>query len=133
MRYSPGPMRKPLLLLSILGLAACSEPQKVAKLGETIPHLPVPPSSDVISREGGEDALKIRFRSVLDPEEVATYYRNVLSKDPWRLISDAKDGTGGIALYAEQTGGPPLWVSIRKADGAPGSYVDLAGAKTKSQ
>jgi hypothetical protein len=37
-----------------------------------------------------------------------------------------------VALYAEQDG-PPLWVTIRKADGAEGTLVDLAGAKTKRQ
>ena len=123
-------MKKPLLLISILVLAACSEPRKEAKLGETIPNLPVPPSSDVVSREGGEDAIKIRFRSTLDPEALATYYRGVLSKEPWRLISDTKEQDGGVALYAEQDG-PPLWVTIRKAEGASGTFVDLAGAKTK--
>lgn len=125
-------MKKPLLLLTVLVLAACSEPKPVAKLGETIPNLPLPPAADLISREGGEDALKLRFRSSVDPEAVATYYRSVLSKPPWRLISDTKQQDGGVALYAEQDG-PPLWVTIRKADGASGTFVDLAGAKTKSR
>jgi hypothetical protein len=125
-------MRKSLLLLTILALAACSETKKEAKLGETIPNLPVPPSADVVSREGGEDAVKIRFRSTLDPEAVANYYRTVLSKQPWRLISDTKEQDGGVALYAESDG-PPLWVTIRKADGASGTFVDLAGAKVKGK
>ena len=125
-------MPKPLLLLSILALAACAEPRKGPKLSETIPNLPAPPNADVILREGGEDAIKIRFRSSLDPEQIATYYRTVLSKAPWRLVSDTKEPDGGVALYAEQDG-PPLWVTIRKADGASGTFVDLAGAKTKTR
>jgi hypothetical protein len=36
-----------------------------------------------------------------------------------------------VALYAEQKDGPPLWVTIRKAEGAPGSFVDLTGAKAR--
>jgi hypothetical protein len=128
-------MRQPILITAItalLMLAACSEPKKGPQLGEAIPNLPVPPHSDVISREGGEDAIKIRFRSSEAPEQIADYYRTVLSKDPWRLVSDTRDRDGGIALYAEQDG-PPLWVTIRKADGAGGTFVDLAGAKTKSR
>jgi hypothetical protein len=86
----------------------------------------------VVSREGGEDAIKVRFRSSLQPDQIAAYYREVLSKAPWRLVSDAREQDGGIALYAEQDG-PPLWVTIRKAEGASGTFVDLAGAKTKSR
>lgn len=112
----------------LLVLAGCSEPRKEPKLSETLPNLPAPPNSDVISREGGEDALKIRFRSSLQPDQVAAYYREVLSNTPWRLVSDTREQDGGIALYAEQDG-PPIWVTIRKADGAEGTYVDLAGAK----
>ena len=125
-------MQKPLLLLALAAALACSEPQKTAKLSETIPNLPAPPNADVVSREGGTDALKVRFRSSLDPDQVAAYYREVLSRAPWRLVSDTKEQDGGVALYAEQDG-PPLWVTIKKADGASGTFVDLAGAKTKSR
>jgi hypothetical protein len=37
-----------------------------------------------------------------------------------------------VALYAEQDG-PSLWVTIRKASGASGTFVDIAGAKTKGR
>jgi hypothetical protein len=125
-------MRKSLLLFSILALVACAEPKKGPSLSETIPNLPAPPSADVVSRESGDDAIKIRFRSSLDPEQIAGYYRTILSKAPWRLVSDTRQEDGGVALYAEQDG-PPLWVTIRKADGASGTFVDLAGAKTKGR
>ena len=131
-RYSPRPMRKSLLVAAMLLLAACSEPRKEPQLGEALPFIPVPPSSQVVSREGGEDAIKIRFRSTEDPDKIAAYYRDLLSKPPWRLVSDTREQDGGVALYAEQDG-PPLWVTIRKADGAEGTLVDLAGAKTKRQ
>src|SRR5512147_173120 len=115
-----------LLLLAL----ACREPRKMPAIGETIPNLPLPPSSEVLSREGGDDALKIQFRSTLAPDQVAGYYRDVLSKAPWNLVSDNTQPDGTIALYAEQAG-PPLWVTIKKADGAAGTIVDLAGAKVK--
>ena len=125
-------MRKPLVLATLLLLAACSKPPKEPALGEAIPNLPVPPSAAVVSREGGEDAIKIRFRSTDTPEKVAAYYRELLSNPPWRLVSDTRQQDGGVALYAEQDG-PPLWVTIRKADGSEGTYVDLAGARVKSR
>lgn len=115
-----------LLLLAL----ACSEPKKMPEIGETIPNLPLPPSAEVLSREGGDDALKLQFRSSSAPDEVASYYRAILSKAPWNLVSDNTQPDGTIALYAEQAG-PPLWVTIRKADGASGTIVDLAGAKVK--
>jgi hypothetical protein len=121
-------MRRTLLLVLVAGLIACRESKPEARLSQTLPTLLVPPGATVISREGGEDALKIRFRSELTPEQVAEYYRNVLSKDPWNLVSDTPDREGKIALYAERPNGPPLWVSIGKATGASGTFVDLAGA-----
>jgi hypothetical protein len=123
-------MRPIRLLPFLLVLAACSEPQKAPRLSETMPNIPIPPKSEVIAREGGADALQIRFHSSLLPDQLATYYRSVLSQDPWRLVSDSKTEDGAIALYAEQKG-PPLWVTIRKADGGNGTIVELAGAKTK--
>lgn len=121
-------MRIPLSVALLVLAVGCSEPRKMANIGETIPNLPLPPSAAVLSREGSEDALKIQFHSSDSPEDVANYYRNTLSQAPWTLVSDTKQADGTVALYAEQNG-PPLWVTIRKADGASGSIVDLAGAK----
>src|SRR6266850_56670 len=115
-------MRYSAVLVVLLVLVGCSEPRKEVKLGEVLPNIPVPPNGEVVSREGGEDAIKIRFRTPASPEQVATYYRELLSREPWRLVSDVKTQDGAVALYAEQNG-PPLWVTIRKAEGAPGSFV----------
>ena len=125
------PMRPLLRTALVLLLAACSEPRPpAAQFADVMPNIPIPPESEVISREGGPDAIKLRFRSSQAPEELAEYYRNELSKGAWRLVSDALTEDGAIALYAE-TNGPPLWITIRKADGAAGSFVDIAGAKSK--
>lgn len=124
-------MRRLILVALGLGLMACAEPpKKQAQLGETLPNLPLPPSGEMISREGGEDALKLRFRSDVLPEPMLQYYRGVLGKPPWRLVSDTPSPDGSVTLYAEQEG-PSIWVTIRKADGAAGSFIDIAGAKTK--
>lgn len=111
-------------------MACADPPRKQADVGETLPNLPLPPNAEVISREGGEDALKFRFKSDMDPDRLANYYRGVLSKAPWRLVSDSPAADGSLTLYAEQNG-PSIWVTIRKADGAAGSFVDIAGAKAK--
>jgi hypothetical protein len=124
-------MRRLILVAVGLGLLACAEPpKKQAQVGETLPNLPLPPQGEVISREGGEDALKFRFRSDVPPEPMVAYYRSVLGKPPWRLVSDTPSPDGSVTLYAEQEG-PSIWVTIRKADGAAGSFIDIAGAKTK--
>jgi hypothetical protein len=124
-------MRRLLFLTILLGVSACGDSPPKVNIGEALPTLLIPPQSTVVSREGGAEALKIRFRSALPPDQVATYYRTTLSRAPWNLVSDTPDAEGGIALYAERPNGPPLWVSIRKSTGGPGSFVDLAGAKTK--
>ena len=112
----------------ILTLGCGSEPPKLPKLSETMPNIPIPPEAEVVSKSGGEDVLQIRFKTTLDPESTADYYRTFFSRNPWRLVSDTKTADGAIAMYAEGSG-PPMWVTIRKAVGTSGSTVDLAGAK----
>ena len=126
-------MRRTLLVALILLATGCGDtaPRPQAKVTETIPNIPIPPDGEFLSKEVGEDALKIRFRSREEVGNVATYYRGLFARDPWKLVSDTPMQDGSIALYAEQRNGPPLWVTIRKADGAPGSFVDLLGARTK--
>jgi hypothetical protein len=119
-----------LALIALVSLSACKAAPPRAKLSETLPHIPMPPNAEVLSSSGSEDALQVRFRSPLQPDQVAAYYREVLKSPPWKLVKDDTDPDGGIVLYAEQNG-PPLWVTIRKAEGARGSLVDLAGAKVK--
>jgi hypothetical protein len=124
-------MRKSIVLFALLLAAACSEPKKQeANVFDVMPTIPLPPASQVIGREGGEEAVKIRFRSSMDADSVASYYRRILAGRPWRLVSDVKAADGTITLYAEQDG-PSLWVSIRRASGSAGSFVDLAGAKAR--
>ncbi len=129
--YSLRHMRRSLSLAGLLLLLACRETRSQAQVPDVMPSLPLPPAAELISREGSEEALKIRFRSAASPDEVASYYRDVLSRAPWQLVSDTRTPEGTLALYAEKSDGPPLWVTIQKADGASGTFVDLAGAKTK--
>jgi hypothetical protein len=125
-------MRRTLFFALLVGLAGCSEPKPTVRLQDALPTLLIPPSSSVISRENGEDAIVIHFRSDLDQATMSRYYRGMLSKAPWKIVRDSPDGDGGT-LLAERPDGPPLWVTIRKPEGgASGSLVDLAGAKVST-
>jgi hypothetical protein len=126
-------MRRFLLVAALLSLAGCGDAPKPRQTDilEAMPNIPLPPEAAYLSKEIGEEALKIRFRSTVDVDGVARYYRGVLGRDPWKLIRDTPMQDGSIALYAEQKDGPPLWVTIRKAEGGPGSLVDLLGANTR--
>jgi hypothetical protein len=122
-------MRRFLLILAVLGLACTKdEPVKHPKVFEAFPELPVPPGGEPVSQSAGEDAMQLRFTSPVSPDTVALYYQTLFSKAPWRLMSDTRTADGGRVLLA-QNKGTPLWVTIRKGDGASGSTVDLMGAK----
>ncbi|HWA14803.1 MAG TPA: hypothetical protein VG817_00115 [Gemmatimonadales bacterium] len=122
-------MRSKILPLLLL-LAACSgEKQPEVKLSEALPNIIAPPNAQILSRESGADAIKIRFRSELSPEAVAAFYRSELTRAPYTLVSDVKSDSG-VALYAENPEKPSLWVWIG-SDGAKGSFVDIAGARER--
>jgi hypothetical protein len=111
-------------------LVACGSEPRTPKVPDTFtvfPHLPLPPSAQVISRSGSEDALQIRLFSPETPDKVTEYYRDALSKGKWRLVSDAKRPDGSVVLYAEQDG-PPIWVRLWPTSDSAGTMVDLTGA-----
>ena len=117
------------LLLPLLALAACSEPApKIPRISEALPHMPLPPNPAFVSKSGSADALQVVVSTPFTPAQTLAYYRKVLGKPPWRLISDQPmDSTGRRALYAERDG-PPLWVTIEPSSKDTGSIVSLAGA-----
>ena len=87
-------MRYKLLPLLLL-LAACSgEKPSDVKLSEALPNIIAPPNAQILSRESGVDAVKIRFRTPLAPEAVASFYRDELAKAPYTLVSDVKSDSG---------------------------------------
>ena len=129
-RYCPRLMHKTVMALVLLLATACSEPRKEVRISEALPTIPLPPESHIIGKEVGEDAVKVQLRSSWAPDDLAAYYRDVFGSPPWRIISDVKTRDGTIIIYAEQNG-PPLWVSISRATGSEGSFVDLAGAKPR--
>jgi hypothetical protein len=116
--------------LCCLVLAACgseSARPKTPSVGAAFSNLPLPPEPELISQAGSPDALQLTLHSSASFPYVTDYYRNLLSKGSWRLVSDTKNADGSVALYAEQDG-PPMWVRIWKPGDRPGTMVQLSGA-----
>jgi hypothetical protein len=116
-----------LLLLSA-GLVACSDKApKVASLHDAMPFLPLPPQATFVQKSGGPDALQITLRSPAKADAIVAYYRGLLQKNGWRLVSDQTDKDGVTVLFAERKG-PPLWIRVQQAQDGAGSLVQLSGA-----
>ena len=117
------------LIAGLLAVAACEPapppPEDLPEFGEAFPNLPLPASARMISRQGSRDALQLVLEVPAPPETVAGMYRTNLSTASWRLVSDTRDSTGAVVLYAE--GQKPLWVRIAPADSGS-SRVELSGA-----
>ena len=124
------PSLRPLLSLFGVLLLACGSdvapPSKSPSTFTVFPNLPLPPGAKFVSRAGSSDALQITMFSPNEANSVVEYYRDVLSKGRWRLVSDQKKPDGKVVFYAEQDG-PPIWVSVWPTDSA-GTMVQLAGA-----
>jgi hypothetical protein len=111
-----------------VGLVACGDKSpKAARLSEAMPLLLLPPQATFVDRSGGPDALQITVRSPVKAAEIAAYYRHVLQRDGWRLVSEAKDKDGATVLFAERKG-PPLWIRVQEAKDGSGTLVQLSGA-----
>jgi hypothetical protein len=116
------------LLLLCAGLAACGDKApKTASLHDALPFVPLPPQATFVSRSGGPDAVQITLRSPAKADDITAYYRSVLQKGGWRLVSDAKDKDGATVLFAEKKG-PPLWIRVRQAEDGNGTLVQVSGA-----
>ena len=115
------------LALVFLAVSCRDAPPKMARISEALPHMPLPPNPGFVSKSGSAEALQIVVTTPLTPAQALAFYRDTLGKAPWRLISDEAIPDSGRALYAERDG-PPLWVTIRAAEGGTGSIVALSGA-----
>jgi hypothetical protein len=114
--------------LVVLALVGCRDkPPEMAKLSDVLPNLPLPPQASVVSRDGSADAIKLTLRSGAKTGDIEAYYRNVLTKNGWRLVNDARDREGAVVLLAERDG-PPLWVRIQATADSSATMVELAGA-----
>ena len=111
----------------VVACGAESRAPKLPDLGAAFPHLPLLPNPELISQTGSADALQLTLHSPGEMDRILEYYRSILSRGNWRLVSDIKNHDGSVALYAEQSG-PPMWVRIWKPKGQPGTMIQLTGA-----
>jgi hypothetical protein len=124
----PRPRLHSLLALALLlPAAACGRDEQPIppSITEAFAELPFPPKSSFVSRSGGQDVLTISLRSGEKYEAVLAYYRDILDRAPWHILSDARDPEEGQVIYAERDG-RPLWVRLRP-EGSAWTLVDLTG------
>ena len=125
MRYIPM-----ALLAGLMAVSACEPapppPVETPEFGEAFPNIPLPPQARFVSRQGSTDALQVVLESEVPVEELTSIYRSALSTEIWQLVSDTRDSSGAVVLFAE---GPkrPLWVRISAADSGR-SRIELNGA-----
>ncbi len=115
-------------IAGLLALAGCEQappPDDSPEFGEAFQDLPLPADGKVITRSGSRDALQIVLESQASQEAVVEMYRTGLTRAPWRLVSDTRDSTGTIVLYAE--GRRPLWVRVSPSD-VGRTRIELNGA-----
>jgi hypothetical protein len=120
-----------MLVLALSATAAGCErakPVKTAELADALPDLYLPSNFSFVSRSGSEDALQITVRTPLKQEEVAEYYRNLLTRDPWTMESDMKDREGALMLHATRNAKPPIWVRIAPDTAYNATLVQVSGA-----
>ncbi len=122
--------RSPALLLACLALlAACKAepPPKTARIQDALPGMPLPGDPTFVSRSGSEDALQVVLTSAQAPDSIVAYYRQILSKTPWTLVSDQAFNTSGRVFYATRNG-PPIWVTVIPNPKGAGTQISLNGA-----
>jgi hypothetical protein len=111
----------------LLACGSDAAPPKSPEVADVFPNLPLPPGAKFVSRAGSSDALQLTMFTPSQSTHVVEYYRDVLSKGRWRLVSNQKNPDGKVIMYAEQDG-PPIWISVWPTTDSAGTMVQLAGA-----
>ena len=120
-----------LTALAALVLAACGDKpeappaETVLSPLQVLPNIALPPGGEVLGREGGAEAATLMISTPMAGDSVVEYYRDVLSKPPYRLINESLNA-GKTSFYVEQDG-PPLWVVVEGLE-AGGTLVRMSGA-----
>jgi hypothetical protein len=128
-KLTPMLLQKYLLIAACVLLLACgseSRRPKPPKISAAFPSLPLPPNGQFVSRSASEDALQITFFSPIKAPLVTEYYRKLLNKEPWKLVSDVQNDSSRV-LYAVN-GGRPMWVRLWGTSDERGTMVELSGA-----
>ena len=109
-------------------LAACERPSvNKHTIAQSLKGVLVYPRSTVVSMAAGDSAGQVTLSSPDGPDVVANWFRSMLDLNHWTLQSDTKQPDGTILIYAEH-GAQPLWISLQRASGGPGTSYTLTGA-----
>lgn len=122
-----------LLGLALLAVACGGEPEvpedpPMSPI-RVLPNLAIPPGGEALGSEGGSEAASVLVSTPMSSDSVVQFYRDLLSRPPYRLINEAVDA-GRTSFYVEQDG-PPLWVTVEALE-AGGTLVRLTGAAVKT-
>lgn len=95
---------------------------------QALPNIPLPPEGQPLTSERGGDAAQLLVSTPLEADSVISFYRELLSRPPYRLINEAT-ARSITSFYVEQDG-PSLWITV---EGLPagGTLVRLAGAAVR--
>lgn len=120
-----------LMSLTLAPLAACQSAkapvEEVKKVGlEVLPNIPIPPGGTILTSQSTDEALQMITVTDRSVDSVLTYYRDLLAKEPYRLVSETTTPDGMTSFFVEQDG-PGLWVTVQK-NGEAGSMVTIVGA-----
>jgi hypothetical protein len=117
----------------MLLLAACGDKPEppaepvVRNPLEVLPNIAMPPGGQVLASEGGEEAASLLISTPVTVDSVVGFYRDVLSKPPYRLINESVNAKI-TSFYVEQDG-PPMWLTVEGLE-AGGTLIRMSGAVT---
>ncbi len=118
------------LLVGLILLASCERPGEGtadrALAAEALKDVLAFPPSAVVSVSAGADAAQAAFTTPAPLETVVGWYRVNLKLNDWVVKSDQPMPDGSIAIYAERRG-KPLWITLRRNSGGPGTSYTLVG------
>jgi hypothetical protein len=122
------------ILCAVALLAACERPRQDQRARElaaqVLSDMLTYPGSGVVSVAAGEDAAEVVLTTPAGVDTVAAWYRSLLQLNGWELRQDAVSGEGTRIVYAVK-GERPLWITLRRTAGAPGTTYTLIGAQQR--
>jgi hypothetical protein len=118
-------------LITLVLLASCERAGEGASdralAAEALKAVLVYPGSAAVSAAAGQDAAQATFTTPHAVQVVAAWYRETLKLNGWRVKGDQLMPDGSLAIYAER-GGRPLWITLQRNGGGPGTTYTLVGA-----
>ncbi|MGH2608334.1 MAG: hypothetical protein ACRDHF_04530 [Tepidiformaceae bacterium] len=121
-----------LLSLAAALVAACERPREEERARALTAHvlrdMMVYPASTLVSFAAGEEAGQVVLSTPAAVDTVTAWYRQVLRLNGWELRQDQQRPDGSRILYAVKTE-RPLWITLRRTAGAPGTTYTLIAAE----